>query len=237
MSLLTPRFRASIANLPSSPELVLIHMRDEIAEWRSEPSDASDSETAEQFVAFLRKFVLRHKLDVFVPTQTDENALAVAMDNLDQFCRDYQASIVDDELEELIESVTASGDAESFGYAHLNTSEKTRIHGNIERIRELIEASDLSDRKRNALYEKLNQLAAEVDRNGTKTDRFFAFMGDAAFVLGDMATKAKPFTDEVKDMIKTIGKARSRKEGTSLPPGEEVLTLPAPEERENDDAN
>ncbi|MFS2149637.1 hypothetical protein [Rhizobium sp. Rhizsp42] len=235
MSLLTPHFRKAIENLPLSPELGILHLRDSIEEWNSLPPHEDDSATRAQLNSFIRKFVRKHNLDIPLPDEADN--FAALSEILDAYGKEYRKNVVEEELDELIEGISSEADAESFGYAQLNQSEKERIHGNISRIREMIGASDLTDRKKNALYDRLNQLASEVDKSGTKTDRFFAFMGDAAFVLGDMATKAKPFTTELKDMIKTIGKARSRKEGSLLPPGEEVLTLPAPEERENNDAD
>lgn len=119
-------------------------------------------------------------------------------------------------------------DAESFGIARLNSEEKKKIHEHISRIREILETSDLSERKKNKLFERLNNLAQEVDTQGTLTDRFFAFAGDVAFVLGDMTTKAKPLTDEVKEMLRIVARSRARQEGISLPPGDEVLRLPSP---------
>ncbi len=237
MSLLTPRFRKAIENLPASPVLVLARLRDEVGMWQREPQAPDDGEKLRQLLAFIRKYVAKNDLDIHFPPNDDGDVLEVIIGSIDEFVRHYEYEIIDKEIEELVDSANSITDDNSFGFAHLNQSEKERVHGNIGRIRKLIEESGLTTRKKNALYDRLNQLAGEVDRDGTKTDRFFAFMGDTAFVLGDMANKAKPFTDEVKDMIKTIGKARSRKEGTALPPGEEVLKLPAPDGAETDDAH
>jgi hypothetical protein len=149
----------------------------------------------------------------------EENSVALLADEIDRIVKSNLARIVEP-------------NEETFGFAFLNSSEKSRIHINIEKIRKLIEESPLTDRKKNALFDRLNDLSDEVDRVGTRTDAFFAFLSDAAFVAGEMAKKAKPFTDEVKDMIKTVGRSRARQEGTSLPPGDEVLKLPSPKDGE-----
>ncbi|WP_157235044.1 hypothetical protein [Methylosinus sp. LW4] len=139
-----------------------------------------------------------------------------------------EASILED-VENAMSRVALDIDQESFGIATLNANEKQKIQEHIRKIRLLIHESDLDIRKKNALLDRLNALSSEVDQYGTRTDRFFAFMGDIAFVAGDMAKKAKPLVDEVKDMMKIISRSRARQEGVSLPPGDEAILLPPPE--------
>jgi uncharacterized protein YicC (UPF0701 family) len=131
------------------------------------------------------------------------------------------------EVDEALQTYDERRDDESFGLARLTADEKAKIHAHIKVIRKTIEDSELADRKKNALFERLNSLAEEVDLHGTKTDRFFMFLGDAAFVIGEMGKKAKPFLDEVRSMIKVVSRARARQEGISLPPGDEPLMLPS----------
>ncbi|WP_375205767.1 hypothetical protein [Hyphococcus sp.] len=116
-----------------------------------------------------------------------------------------------------------------FGYAVLDQSEKLEIHGHLNKIRELIESSDLPLKKKNRLFAKLGKLSAEVDKDGTDTDAFFAFLGDAGFALGEMAEKAKPFTKEVKDMMRIVLRSREKEEGISLPSPDENPLLPSSE--------
>jgi hypothetical protein len=119
---------------------------------------------------------------------------------------------------------------ETFGLARLNEEERAKIHAHIDNVRAIIGTSILSDRKKNALYERLNRLAGEVNAHGTRTERFFSFMGDIAFVMGDMAEKAKPLFKEVKEMMRIVARSRARQEGISLPPGDDVILLPKPDD-------
>lgn len=121
---------------------------------------------------------------------------------------------------------------ESFGLARLDGDEKKKIHGHIQRIRTIIEESTISDRKKNALFAKLKELIAEVDAAGTRTDRFFSFVADLGFVMGEFGKNARPLFDEARGMIKALSRARARQEGISLPPGEEPLMLPNPANEE-----
>jgi hypothetical protein len=118
--------------------------------------------------------------------------------------------------------------AREIGYAVLDADEKAAIHKHIEKIRELVEASGLDDRKKNNLFSRLARLTSEVNRNGTRTDRFFAFASELGFSIGQFAKDAKPAIDETKEILKIVTKARSRHEGLKLPAGEEVLSLPEP---------
>ena len=60
--------------------------------------------------------------------------------------------------------------ANTIGYAVLDGEEKKEIHKHIEKIRAIIQESALADGKKNSLFERLGELATEVNRNGTRTD-------------------------------------------------------------------
>jgi hypothetical protein len=116
------------------------------------------------------------------------------------------------------------------GYAILDSEEKKELHKHIEKIRTIIEKSAIEDRKKNSLFERLNDLVREVDRNGTRTDRFFAFAGELSFYIGQFAKNAKPAIEEAKAILKIIWGARERHDGTKLPRPDDVLLLPDPED-------
>ncbi|MCC8954112.1 hypothetical protein H8B02_11760 [Bradyrhizobium sp. Pear77] len=118
--------------------------------------------------------------------------------------------------------------AKTIGYAVLEPDEKTAILAHIEKIRTLVEASGLDDRKKNNLFSRLAALTSEVNRNGTRTDRFFAFASELGFSIGQFTKDAKPAIDETKAILKIVTKARSRHEGLKLPEGDVVLSLPEP---------
>lgn len=126
---------------------------------------------------------------------------------------------------EAISGLTAS----TYGYAVLDPAEKKDIQIHIEKIRSIIEGSQLADGKKNALFDRLSDLTSEVNRNGTRTDRFFAFASEFAFCARDFAKDAKPMFDEVKDILKIVTRARARHDGLKLPLNDEVLSLPEPD--------
>lgn len=117
---------------------------------------------------------------------------------------------------------------ESFGYAVLTKDEKDLIHSHLKQVREAVERSALNDRKKNKLFSRISALSSETDRNGTHTDRFFAFMGDLAFTSNEMTTEAKPALEEFKEILKIIMRSREKAERTTLPKPEDLPQLPPP---------
>src|SRR5262249_17511719 len=129
----------------------------------------------------------------------------------------YQ-SLMKDRAKAVLDAATGK----VFGYAILEPDEKTEIQAHIEKIRQLIEDSGLEDKKKNALLGRLTELSREVNRNGTRTDMFYAFASEFAFCMSQFSKKAKPAIDDVKDILRIVTRARARNEGIKLPAGDEV---------------
>jgi hypothetical protein len=168
-------------------------------------------------------------LDVDLPDNANppKERMAELLDSINESSSQLMEAVVSTDVDELIQEYEAATTTQgAFGYAKLDKSEKTSIHQHLKKIREIIEKSALDDRKKNALFERINKLSEEVDREGTRTDRFFAFAGDLAFVAGIMAGRAKPAINEFKEILKIVLRSRARQEQTALPKPQEVFSLP-----------
>jgi hypothetical protein len=115
-----------------------------------------------------------------------------------------------------------------FGFARLSSAERAEIHNHLQKIRDVIESSNIDHRKKNALLDRLNALSHEVDKAGTKMDGFVAVWVDLWFAFGAGAAAAKPAFDELKDVLKILYQSRAKEEQTSLPTPQDQLQLPAP---------
>lgn len=144
--------------------------------------------------------------------------------------RENRVEVIDEHVKS-----AAEGNYLKFGYAKLDPTEKEEIHLSLSHIRQIIEESELPDNKKNALYAKLNELAAEVDRAGTKTDAFFGLVGDLGIHLGQFGKNAKPLRKEITKVLKVITRSRARAEDVALPGGEEFPLLQAPEDEPLED--
>jgi hypothetical protein len=216
-------------DLPKDPGLALATFADRASQIITRR--LIDIEEAEFVIDFVNKFSTKFYNGVKFEIRSDESRGDYASRILRNLNGDLKPKLLTNsisrEVDDIINEFLDERD-ESFGLARLNEEERAKIHIQIKHIREIMASSVLSDRKKNALYERLNRLASEVDAHGTRTERFFSFMGDVAFVMGDMAEKAKPLFNEVKEMMRILARSRARQEGVSLPPGDDVIFLPKP---------
>ena len=111
--------------------------------------------------------------------------------------------------------------------AVLSRQEKSEILSRVESIRKLIEASDLTVKKKNVLYKKLSDFAAEVSKDGTNSDTFFALAGETFLYSSLMGEKAKPALEEIKDILRIIFGNRAKREDLPLPSSNDILRFPS----------
>ncbi|QJS29268.1 hypothetical protein [Rhizobium ruizarguesonis] len=121
-------------------------------------------------------------------------------------------------------------------------AQRQAIHHLIQKIREHLEAAKLTDAKREALFNKLNAFAGEVDRNRTRPEAFYAFAVETA-------RAAKQVNDELKPLQQTIDKVfdwieKAKKFAEALPPWSDRKKiegprkqLPAPERQSSNTAD
>jgi hypothetical protein len=217
-------------DLPDDPRFAITEFASRASSYYRELPADFDRDDAVFILRFIDEFVRKYRIHVPLKLPEAVGPSRQAVSVLDQLLK-FKETLADERIgTDVAEALTlySSSHEETFGLARLNEDEKRKILQLIEKIRSTIETSTLSERKKNALLERLTELIREVNTHGTRTDRFFAFAGDVAFVVGDMTKKAKPLLDEVKEVLRIIGRARARQEGISLPPGDEVLRLPSP---------
>ena len=212
-----------LLGLPDDPELGLIvlddKLRDKLREVFQSKDDVESIDAIYKYMQFVRTFAIVHKITIVLPSIPNPGTQSFS-----DMYKKYLRNLDDFNITKRIE-YTKQIREEGISVIQLEPSEKVAIHNHITRIREIIENSGLASRKKNALLTKLNVLATEVDRAGTRTDMFLGLYLDAFLALGRGAEYAKPFFDEVKSLIKVIGRAKARDEGVALPPVDEAPLL------------
>ncbi|MEO1660124.1 MAG: hypothetical protein AAFR51_03990 [Pseudomonadota bacterium] len=109
----------------------------------------------------------------------------------------------------------------------LNPAQKTRIHKQLHTIREILADAELSEKKRDALANRLNAFAAEVDRDRTRGEALLA-----AYVWTKKEIKdATDLTDRINGIFDILSKAKEYL--PSLPAPKVPKQLPAPEPRQD----
>lgn len=114
----------------------------------------------------------------------------------------------------------------------LDSATKSKIHHYIKQIREIIEKSDLSDRKRNALFHKLTLFGAEVDRTRTKYDIAMLVVSDLTDAAKRGTEVLKPITELVNSITSLMAQAKSEEpDQGQLPKPEERKRIEGPKDR------
>lgn len=86
----------------------------------------------------------------------------------------------------------------------LDADAKTRIHSLISNIRQVVEASELDERKRTELLDKLSAFAAEVDRARLRLDIWMDTLLTVSSTVGKAAKNLTPlarFASEITDIV------------------------------------
>ena len=93
-----------------------------------------------------------------------------------------------------------------------------KVHHHIEQLRTIFDKLEVEQDKREALFDKLNDLKKEIDRDRTRFDIYAALVVETAGVVGDAVEKSK-----ILDLLNAIGRViwGSKKE-------QETKRLPAP---------
>lgn len=108
----------------------------------------------------------------------------------------------------------------------LDANSRQGIHALLEAIREKLNSLSISENKRESLFNKLNSFAAELDRNRTRTEAFYAFAVETARVAREVNDEIKPLQQTIDRIFDWLDKAKKLKD--ALPPWQERKKIEAP---------
>jgi hypothetical protein len=113
---------------------------------------------------------------------------------------------------------------------HLSDEFRPRIHELLGSIRKIVSAADLSSRKRDAIFNKINALAAEVDRSTTRLDAFTSMVLDVAHAIREGNETLEPVWKRFEKLAEIFGYVREKNASGELPapPERKLLTGPKP---------
>lgn len=98
----------------------------------------------------------------------------------------------------------------------------------ITQLRKLIAETDMTETKREALVQKLNAFATEVDRNRTKIESLAAAMVWTRKEIEEGAKNLAPIIDKLTKMFDSMAKAT---EWIKLPSSKDTKRIEAPPKR------
>lgn len=108
----------------------------------------------------------------------------------------------------------------------LDATARQTIHTFINAIREKLNELTLSEKKRESLFNKLNTFAAEVDRNRTRPEAFYAFAIEVARTAREVNDEIKPVQHAIDRILDWLERAKKLTE--ALPPWNERRKIEGP---------
>jgi hypothetical protein len=87
-----------------------------------------------------------------------------------------------------------------------------------------VDRLEISERKKQAMYSKIDALANEVDRNRTQFDAAMALIVEVASIGGDAAEKLEPVRKWIDSIARLLGRAKEAEDAAAP-------RLPGPQER------
>lgn len=114
----------------------------------------------------------------------------------------------------------------------LDAGAKALIHDQISKIRQVIEAAGLAEEKKNALFDRLNDLAAEVDRSRTRFDIAMKTIVTLSDTGGEVGKRLVPLRRLVDPILEAMGIAKGLEDRNRLPALEKRAKLEPPKQLE-----
>ncbi|MGA0531342.1 hypothetical protein [Hansschlegelia sp. KR7-227] len=196
----------------------------------SQLSEFSGSEDFEVAFKLARRFIIETGINISTEP-LDNEPWSVDFTHLRTQYADliskHNLAALEREAADEIRSWKESRDGLEFGIARFSEDERAKIIVHIERLRIVISDSDLGEKKKARMLGLVASLYEESLQAKTRTERYFAFMGDMAFAVGDMAEKAKPAVEQVKEILKIVMRSQAREEGVVLPPSDNLPQIPS----------
>jgi hypothetical protein len=112
---------------------------------------------------------------------------------------------------------------------HIAGNFKTQIGGHLTAIRNIVQEATLSDAKRDAIFNRIEKLQAEVNRDRTKTETAIGLWLDITSAISHGAEKLDPAIDRLERIMKVFAEARDEDTATRLPapPEQKRISPPA----------
>jgi hypothetical protein len=140
--------------MDARPEVALVNMADRVGDL-IETGSISDTD-AVVIQEFLEEFCRKYKLSLSRRPYMDQGNNLKRLNHFVQEVAESKRKLLKQHTGDVISEALAeysvnSGHEHSFGFAKLSKEEKASAHGHLDRLREIIEASKLGDRKKNVV--------------------------------------------------------------------------------------
>jgi hypothetical protein len=214
-------------NLPEDPEQAFLilekHFRDECAD---RVAKAHENENVHVYYVDYIAQVLAAITELGVAAEFDQRVPVIASVDYDtylNFSKDvkHYRTILEIRHGRRVQGYSVRFDE--------TTKEKVRHH--LKQLRGIFDKLEVDESKREVLFEKLNELEQEVDRDRTRFDRFADLAIETAGVIGEAAERSKVLN--VLDAIARVFWGAKTEEKKRLPPPVPPKRIAPPPKRDD----
>lgn len=212
-------------NLPDDPELAFCHL--EALYKRQLENDVSSTDESSAISHFRARYI---------------NQIIAAAKALDiNGIKDYEAPksqsevwsyyevFATDVMNLIIQIRIGHARRKRFYSVALSSAEKEKIRHYISQIKQLIDASDLSKDKKDAIYKRLTNLELEIDKDRTRFELIAETVLGFARLSRDVEQEgAEPWWKWAKLIFGVVDEAKEKEEAARLPSPEERKRLAPP---------
>jgi hypothetical protein len=172
-----------------------------------------------QSLAFARVFAQIHSLDLEVPSLDPNDADGSTINSVTKFFTVWKS-----QTDEVLRQRKHAGTYETavdyyaslFGkgvFYEFSDGDFARIQTLLNGLRDLLTKSeDFEEEHRMRLLKKLEALQSELHKRMSNFDRFWGFFIDSGIALSKFWENAKPFRDDVKEIIEIVSRTQAKAE-------------------------
>lgn len=217
-----------LSNLPADPELAFVAiekiLRQRVSEYEAQArnNDESADQAYHEYMTRTSASAKIFKIEALSGLTIPPVSARSIYDDYRQFTS--EVDFVTMQIRISAATVNREGSVE------LDQKMKRTIHHYIQQIRDLIEAAELEPEKKEALLNKLNKFASEVDKPRTNLQAAAAIFISVCSGIGDGFEKLKPVRDMLDSVARVLGKAKDLEDHYSprLPSPEDRKRIPPP---------
>ena len=213
-----------IASFPSSSPAAFVQLID-ILNARLDNSDDNWLVRAHQYVQIVLAFIDEHETELEI-ADFDRSMPGGHGEYFDAWFRGFRNTINYYQARYRFRREAPVGPALT---VVLDNDSRAEVHRLLGKIKKIVAQMEVGDAKRDAIYNKIAALAAEVDKSRTRIDALFSFILESSKTMGEAAENAEPMMkllERLKDLF-----ANAKSDSTSLPPP--ARQLPPPKEGSN----
>lgn len=219
------------AELPDDPELAFLLLEKHFREQCEAKLKATENHTETQtiyveyiskVVAAIRELGIEAKFETKIPRIQD-----VSFHTYAEFGKD---------VEHYRTGLQIRHARRSKGYSvRFDGATKEKIRHHLDQLRGIIDKLEVNAGKKEALFDRLNDFAKELDRDRTRFESWGAVVIQAAEVLGDAAEAAEPARKWLDSIGRLIWGAKEKENETKqLPPPKEIKQIEPPKKLDDE---